>query len=121
MIMYRDKYLKYKNKYLTLKTKNTHKLTGGGNKIDIILFKADWCGHCKQFKPVWENLQNTFQKKFNFITYDSEKNKTEIEKFNVGGFPTIMIRDNKIVKPYTDARNLESMSNFLTGLTPINN
>ena len=28
----------------------------------ITLYHADWCGHCKRFKPTWEALKGVFKK-----------------------------------------------------------
>ena len=30
-----------------------------------MLFKADWCGHCVKFKPIWDTLSKTYEKEFN--------------------------------------------------------
>ena len=59
-IDYFSKYIKYKNKYISLKNNMS-----GGTKSDIkvILFSADWCGHCKKFKPDWEKLKKKLRKK----------------------------------------------------------
>jgi thiol-disulfide isomerase/thioredoxin len=114
------KYLIYKIKYLNLKKKNTNfvgsRQSGGGNKIDVILFKATWCGHCTQFLPVWNTLQKNFNNKFNFITFDSDENKNEMKQWDINGFPTILFRkDNKGLQ-YDGPRDYESMNEALTSL-----
>lgn len=107
------KYFKYKTKYLKYKFKIDNKinLIGGSiptfyfghdneddidkYKISIYLFKADWCGHCNNFKKVWNKVGESFQDdKINFIAYDSEKNKQIIDTFKIQGYPTILIRIN---------------------------
>ncbi len=116
----------YKNKYLMLSNKNKYTLknnppmTGGGkNKINIMLFKAEWCGHCQRFKPVWEQLSKKFQSKFNFIVYDSDKNENMMTKYKINGFPTILIQDGDIIKPYEDNRDLDTLDIFFNNLEPV--
>jgi thiol-disulfide isomerase/thioredoxin len=113
-IDYKKKYLKYKEKYLALK-KLEKKLTmigGGEEKLDVFLFKAEWCGHCKAFKPTWELLENQFKKKYNFHTYDYESNKKEIEEWQIQGFPTIIAKKGKTASEYRGPRNIDSLVEF---------
>ena len=34
----------------------------GGSQNKVMLFYADWCGHCTSFKPTWNALKNHFDK-----------------------------------------------------------
>jgi len=117
-----------KNKYINLRLNNLNlfdgldnpPMTGGGkNKINIMLFKAEWCGHCQRFKPVWEQLSKKFQSKFNFIVYDSDKNENMMTKYKINGFPTILIQDGDIIKPYEDNRDLDTLDTFFNNLEPV--
>ena len=118
--MYEEKYLKYKAKYLALKNELEKKtMVGGGNKVDIILFKADWCGHCKRFKPVWEMLHKKFESKFNFIVYDADKNAKMLEQYKVDGFPTVLFKDGEHFKPYEGSREYEDLEAVLSNLVPV--
>lgn len=104
-------YLKYKKKYLKAKLK----FMSGGNNInkELILFKAEWCGHCKNFLPVWENISNDPNLNIKFKIYDSEQNKSEINNYNISGFPTIMYKvDNKLIE-YVGNRDEESLKQFI--------
>jgi thiol-disulfide isomerase/thioredoxin len=115
---FKNKYLKYKTKYLNLNS--ILNMTGGGNKVEIILAKAEWCGHCKHFKPTWERIAKEFNTKFIFTTLDSEKDKTAIEGYGVDGFPTILFKDGDIVKPYEGGRDYEELKSILNALKPLN-
>jgi thiol-disulfide isomerase/thioredoxin len=121
---YYTKYLKYKSKYLSLSTIKTQK---GGNRIDnkikVILFKADWCGHCVTFKPTWEQIikNKEFANKFEFIKYDADKQKQMFQKYNVNAFPTIKIQEGSEIREYDGERTMEEFTSFLNKLVPINN
>lgn len=110
---YNKKYLKYKAKYLELKNQSNYNMIGGGNKNTMYLFKANWCGHCNGFKPTWKVLQQEMKNKINFVTFDSEKNKEEIQKFGISGFPTVMLKtDDKIIE-YVGDRSLDGLKEFI--------
>lgn len=120
MKTYQEKYLKYKQKYLLLKNKLNSSIsqTGGGNKDNgqyektLTLIKADWCGFCKAFKPIWEDLPSKI-KYVNFKTLDNDINKKEIEKYDISGYPSLVLEigDKKI--KYEGKRNVESIKKFV--------
>jgi thiol-disulfide isomerase/thioredoxin len=109
------KYLKYKTKYFNLKNQNKlNKLIGGApEKTQIYLFKAEWCGHCKGFKPTWEKLQKDLSNKYEFVTMDSEKNKEEMTKWDIKGFPTIIKLVGSKAEEYMGPRDEKSLKEFL--------
>lgn len=129
---YYSLYVKYKNKYINLKSNiNKNKLAndinivetfqnGGTNNSltvkDVILFKADWCGHCNRFKKDWIKLQNTCKGNFNFITYDSDSNKKEMVSWGIDGFPTIIIKKENEALIYAGPNNYDSVLKFITSV-----
>jgi thiol-disulfide isomerase/thioredoxin len=122
---YKIKYEKYKAKYVNLKQQlnSNNEMTGGNNKVnnkvDIILFKAEWCGHCVKLKPTWEKLEEKFNNKFNFITYDADKDTKLFEKYKVEAFPTIIIQDGSHKKEYDGPRDMESLESLFNNLESI--
>ena len=115
---FHQKYLKYKDKYLKLKQLedrlNSQTVTqkGGSNKKEIYLFKADWCGHCKAFKPVWDQLETNFKNKYSFKVYDADKNEKEIKEWQIGGFPTVIAKEGAKATEYVGPRDYDSLKNF---------
>lgn len=85
---------------------------GNGNDINLYLFKADWCGHCKHFKPIWENLQN-FNSNINYITYDADIDKNEIKKYKIDGYPTLILVVNNNATEYQGPRTQKAIEHFL--------
>ena|SRR5579872_1505821 len=60
----------------------------------IVLFYAEWCGHCQHFKPDYVELSKNG--KINYLavnmsnTSDIMKEKMKDWKFKISGFPTII-------------------------------
>lgn len=116
--IYYLKYLKYKSKYLNLRTKkvsssNFKMLGGGKGKIEIYLFKADWCPHCRGFKPIWDKLASELKSKYEFITVDADKDKDIIEKWKIQGFPTIIKKEGDKATEYIGPRDEMSVKEFI--------
>ncbi|KAJ7756451.1 protein disulfide isomerase [Mycena maculata] len=59
----------------------------------LVSFTAPWCGHCKNMKPTYEKVAQTFKPESNCIVAnvdgDDAKNKDLAKKYGVSSFPTI--------------------------------
>ena len=111
--LYYQKYLKYKVKYFNLKSFSQNKQSGGGKEAEVYLFKADWCGHCRGFKPTWEKLSKELGSKYKFITVDADKDKDKIEKWKIQGFPTIIKKVGENATEYVGPRDEQSVREFI--------
>lgn len=72
--------------------------------IIVDLYYADWCGHCKKFKPVWNKICDEFKDKIKFNEYES-KNEEKIKLARISGYPTIKITVGGNTKEYDGERN----------------
>ena len=136
---YNKKYLKYKEKYLALQKEynqiiakknikggNSNQLSGtvisnekkspDNSKLTLILFKADWCGHCKTFKPTWEKISELYNKKFNFVTYDADNQTKKFEEYKVNVFPTILVKNGNNLMSYEGDRSFNDLNNFIQSI-----
>lgn len=114
--IYRNTQVQSGGSYITRRkiTSNGSQKGGGENdKKDIILFKAEWCPHCKHFKPIWKKLENEFKGKYNFITYDSDSNKDEMKKYNITGYPTLMSEYGGETYEFVGPMDYEKTSAFI--------
>ena len=109
---YKAKYLKYKSKYLKYKSQNGGSGTPTG-KTTVYLFKAEWCPHCVGFKPTWAKIQKDLKSKYEFVTFDSDKDKASIEKWNIKGFPTIIKKNGTTAQEYIGPRDEMSVKEFI--------
>jgi thiol-disulfide isomerase/thioredoxin len=57
-------------------------------ECSIILFYADWCGHCVNFKPVYVQFYEKVPS-LNIAAVNSE-HENVIKAFNITGFPTLL-------------------------------
>lgn len=103
-------YQKQKNLY-----KNSKK-----NKKKILLFKANWCIHCKQFESTWNELKQFHEKiepniKFKMYDVDNPKDKKYFDKYHIESFPTILLlkNNNNSVEKYTGDRTIKNLKNFI--------
>lgn len=67
------------------------------NEKQLVLFYADWCGHCKKMKPDWDAAAKEVGAekmiKVNVGDGTPEQVKTMTD-YGVKGFPTILVFEN---------------------------
>jgi thiol-disulfide isomerase/thioredoxin len=87
----------------------------------LVLFYADWCGHCKNLEPVWDECTKKSKGRMvkrNVGAKDVDK-KTEAEnqalmdKYQINGFPTILVFQNGTATPYKGERTVEAFLDSL--------
>jgi thiol-disulfide isomerase/thioredoxin len=102
-------------------------LTIDTNKVNVTLFYADWCGHCKQFmSSTWnkfgEHYSTVDTLKLNKI--DCTNTKSEIKTpagKTIQGFPTVIINYKNadgeyIEEEYNGGRSYEVFSKYIEGI-----
>lgn len=64
----------------------------------LVDFSAEWCGPCKQLKPILEQVKNKVGASAKIIKIDVDKNRSTAEKFQIRSVPTlILFKDGKSV------------------------
>ena len=90
--------------------------------LELIFFKANWCGHCQRFKPVWDDVMNECSKddKYSHITMkeldiDTDEAKPLMQKHNVRGFPHVVLvgEESSNDKVFQRNRTKEELLAFL--------
>ena len=78
----------------------------------VVLFYADWCGHCKKIKPVWDEAAkevNKDEKKMIKVNCGegTKEEKAIMDKYDIDGYPTIIIFQDGKPSKYEGNRNKE--------------
>ena len=77
----------------------------------LVLFYADWCGHCQKVKPEWEKAAKDEKGKGNMIKIncgDKEGKSADLmSKYKVEGFPTIIVFDDGEPTEYNGGRTAD--------------
>lgn len=93
----------------------------GSNTSVVILWKAEWCGHCKNFKDTYAELAKRFKGKITFATVDADDSGELINVVNnflngykILGYPSITLyQGGYFLEMYEHSRDLEIMSDYL--------
>ena len=84
----------------------------------LVLFYADWCGHCQKVKPDWEKAAtavNTSEDKKMIMVNCGEGTDDDqkvMKKYNVDGYPTIIKFVNGTPSLYRGDRDSDSFKDI---------
>ena len=91
------------------------------NEARFKLFYVDWCGHCKNFKPIFEGELSDAVKsesipcKLELV--NCEEKPEEGKKYNVRGYPTMIFEnENNDIIEYQGERTSNSIIAFLKNM-----
>jgi protein disulfide-isomerase A1 len=84
----------------------------------LVLFYADWCGHCKKIKPVWEETSsevNESEVKMIMVNCGegTPSDQKIMKKYSIDGYPTIIKFVNGKAQLYQGERDPESFKEAL--------
>ena len=79
----------------------------------ILYFTADWCGPCKQTRPIVEELnREQIMAKFFIVDVDSEIEMTQ--DFGIRSIPTfVVMKDNKEIHRVTGAQTRQQLEELI--------
>ncbi|RLV91701.1 Protein disulfide-isomerase MPD1 [Spathaspora sp. JA1] len=110
-----------------------NKVVHKSNYTTIVKFYAPWCGHCRNLKPIYQKLGKLVHQDAKYainvatVNCDQEYNKPLCSRYQIQGFPTVMVfRPPKYVpgesnqvqnhasELYQGERSVKAMASFLT-------
>jgi thiol-disulfide isomerase/thioredoxin len=92
---------------------------------ELYYFYTEWCPHCKQARPVLEQLQKYLKSKNNIINnvevlvhlIDCEKQTDLADSFNVNNYPTIKISYKDNIIEYDAKPEIDHLLEFIESTT----
>ena len=90
---------------------------GDCGNAKLKLFYADWCGHCKRFKPVFDGelkkMVSTSKIPVELEAIDCDQNPQIASKYKVSGFPTLILEVNNKPIEYQGNRTSDNIIEFI--------
>jgi thiol-disulfide isomerase/thioredoxin len=88
-----------------------------GTPASCTYYYMEQCGHCKRFSPEWDNFVQSYTGPVTLRKVDMSEAGSDLEKYNIRGFPTILIVDeNGEYKDYDGPRTSEALTKFLDAM-----
>lgn len=62
--------------------------------LEILYFTAPWCGPCRAFKPVFNEVISSFAGQITTNIIDVDSNQELAQKYNISGIPALVFIKN---------------------------
>ena len=84
------------------------------NPTSLVYFHMNGCGYCKKFNPVWDKFASSYKGNLKIEKFEREEaGEDMLKKYDVQGFPTILLLDGKGNKSVFDGeRTVKGLASF---------
>lgn len=65
----------------------------------LVSFSADWCGACRNFRPVLEQIANTLQGKVKVALVNADRSASLLRQYTIRALPSILLFVNGVEVP----------------------
>ncbi len=90
--------------------KKLDKIINASSLPVIVDVYANWCGPCKVYGPIFEEMAMRLWEEAEFFKIDSDKNPNFSARFNIRGIPaTLVFKDGKLIKSQSGLLNHDQL------------
>ncbi|ORX77589.1 hypothetical protein BCR32DRAFT_235643 [Anaeromyces robustus] len=109
------------SKMVDLDDKKLEELIGGEVPM-LVEYYAPWCSHCKELKPIYEDLADSYDhvsEKVIIARIDADKYKSVVKSQSLKGYPTVRLYmpSSKEGIEYTKEKTLDDLISFVDDKT----
>lgn len=112
-----------KEGFAEVKAQVETKSESGKKQVIVYNFNTEWCGWSKRFQPEWDKFSQMTQSEPKLahiramdIKCDKAENESMCEKYDVPGFPYVMIEVQGKRIAYSGERTAEALVEFCSNL-----
>ena len=88
-----------------------------GNPSSCTYYYMTNCGHCKRFTPEWDQFVASYNGPVRMRKVEMNQAGSDLEKYNIKGFPTVLIIDEQgETKEYDGPRTSDGLNNFFLSM-----
>lgn len=95
---------------------------GNSNIVEVMYFYTNWCPHCKNAKPEWDQFKEIYQgktinnMKINCLDINCDEDEATADKYKVEAYPTIKLLKDGTVYEYDAKPNVDTLGQFLNSV-----
>jgi thioredoxin 1 len=78
----------------------------------IIDFKAKWCGPCKKYEPIFEEMAKEYGHSYIFVSIDIDEAQKTAITYKISAVPTVIIMEKGIVRGTSQEFGIINKENF---------
>lgn len=97
--------------------RNSSIMESFGNPTSCTYYYMTNCGHCKTFTPEWDKFVQNYTGNIKFTKVEMNQAGKDIEKYNIKGFPTVLIMDDAgETKEYDGPRTSDGLKKYFENM-----